>query len=197
MQTFRIMYDWMSAQAHSRYASSTLAFLFFIEAIIFLPVDPMFVFYCLERRTHTWHYATVAMLASVAGACASYIIGFTLWLYLGQTIMHTPYAQYVMTPTTFETLCTQFQQHAWLALLIAGFSPIPYKAATLVAGFCSISLVPFIICSLITRGIRFYGIAWLVHRWGNTVKDFIDRFFTILVGLSLLITLIVILMYLV
>ncbi|MFI5332961.1 MAG: YqaA family protein [Candidatus Babeliales bacterium] len=193
MQAFRVMYDWMSAQAHSRYASSILASLFFIEAIIFFPVDPMFVLYCLERRTHAWRYATIAVLSSVAGALASYIIGFALWFYLGNSIMYNRYVQYVMAPATFEHLCIQFQEHAWIALLVAGFSPIPYKAATLVAGFCSVSLVPFIICSIITRGVRFYGVAWLVHRWGQQVKDFIDRFFTILVGLSLLIIIIFIL----
>lgn len=197
MHTFRVMYNWMSAQAHSRHAASTLALLFFIEAIIFLPVDPMFVFYCLERRTHAWRYATIAMLASVAGALASYLIGFTLWFYLGNSIMYNRYVQYVVSPTTFEHLCTQFKEHAWITLLVAGFSPIPYKAATLVAGFCTISLFPFIICSLVTRGVRFYGVAWLVHQWGQQVKDFIDRFFTILVGLSLLIIIIFILVHLV
>jgi membrane protein YqaA with SNARE-associated domain len=197
MQAFRRMYDWMSAQAHSRYSASTLAFLFFIEAIIFFPVDPLFVFYCLERRMHAWRYATIAVLASVAGALASYLIGFILWLHLGHTIIHTRYAQYIMSAATFEKLSLQFQEHAWIALLVAGFSPMPYKAATLVAGFCSISLVPFIICSLITRGIRFYGVAWLIHRWGEQVKDFIDRFFNLLVGLCLLIIIVFIIAQLV
>lgn len=195
MRTARVVYDWMGAQVQSRYASATLACLFFIEAIIFLPVDPLFVFYCLERRTHTWRYATIATLASVAGACASYFIGFTLRLSIGNTIIHTSYVRSLISSETFEQLCAQFQEHAWLTLFIAGFSPIPYKAATLVAGFCTISLVPVIICSFITRGVRFYGIAWLVHRWGNRVKDFIDRFLNILVVLSLLIMIIGILMY--
>lgn len=197
MQTFRAMYTWMSRQAHSRYATYILALLFFIEAIIFLPVDPLFVFYCLERRIYVWRYATIAMLASVAGALVSYLLGCMLWLYFGHSIMYNQYVNYLMAPATFTQLCFQFQEHAWLALLIAGFSPIPYKAATLVAGFCTISLIPFTLCSLITRGIRFYGVAWLVYRWGKQVKDFIDRFFSLLVGLSLLIIIVYIIIQLV
>lgn len=177
MHAVRSMYDWMSSQVHSRYAGITLALLFFIEAIIFLPVDPMFVFYCLERRTHAWRYATIVTIASVAGGVASYMIGF--WF--------TNYVRCSMSSATIENLCQHFQDHEWAALLIAGFSPIPYKAATLIAGFCHVSLFPFIICSLITRGVRFYGVAFLAHRFGNQVKHFIDRFFNVLVGLSLLI----------
>lgn len=186
MQSIRYLYDWMGNQVHARHATKLLGFLFFLEGFIFLPTDPMLVLYCLERRQHAFRFAAIATAASVLGGIVSYIIGYTLWLYAGTAITHNSVVNYLVKPETFNTLCSVFKTHAWFAMLVAGLMPIPYKAATITAGFCAVPLLPFIVCSIITRGLRFFLVAGALRLWGKQVKDYIDRYFNMLVILAVL-----------
>ncbi len=181
-------YRWMESRVYSRYAEVLLAVLFYCEAIFFIPTDPMLIFYCMERRDRSFRYATIATLASVFGGVTGYMIGYKLWLSAGDAIIHHSFFSNLVSPERFIYLCEQYKQHQYLAILLAGFTPIPYKAATLTAGFCRLSLFPFIVCSLIARGGRFYIYAYVIQRWGGSIKDKIERYST----LSLLITITVI-----
>lgn len=181
MSSMRRLYDWMGKQVYSPYAEVTLGVLFYIEAIFFLPTDPMLIMYCIERRDKAYRYATIATITSVLGGLTGYFIGYVLWHIAGQQIIHHPFVSYIMTPETFNHLCGLYKQYEALAILAAAFTPIPYKAATLTAGFCNLSLMPFIIASLIGRGARFYLYAITISIWGKQIKQYIDRYFNLLV----------------
>lgn len=181
LSNVRKLYDWMGNQVHSRYADVVLGILFYLEAIFFLPTDPMLIVYCIERRDRAYYYATIATLSSVIGGLTGYFIGYSLWHTVGQQIIHNPLVSYVMTPETFTHLCGLYKKYEALAILAAAFTPIPYKAATLTAGFCNLSVAPFIIASLIGRGARFYLYAITISIWGKQIKQYIDRYFNLLV----------------
>jgi membrane protein YqaA with SNARE-associated domain len=169
-------YSWMSSKVHSPYATPLLAFLFYIEAILFLPTDPMLMLYCMERRNYALYYAMVATIASVLGGLTGYCIGYVLWHTVGDQIIHNPVVTYFVKPDTFTHLCNLFKKYEWWALLVAGIPPIPFKAATLAAGFCQLALLPFIICSFIVRGSRFFLLALIIKKWGTPMKEYIDRY---------------------
>jgi len=181
MSNVKKMYDWMGNCVYSRYADVTLGVLFYLEAIFFIPTDPMLIMYCIERRDKAYYYATIATITSVLGGVTGYFIGYYLWLSAGQQIIHHPLVSYVMTPHTFHHLCDLYKKYEALAILAAAFTPIPYKAATLTAGFCNLSLAPFIIASLIGRGARFYLYAITISIWGKQIKQYIDRYFNLLI----------------
>jgi len=181
------IYDWMGTKVHSPYATPFLSFIFFIEAIFFIPVDPILALYCIEQREKSFWYATIATISSVVGGMAAYLIGFTLWQTVGPQIIHSQTVNYVLSPETFAYLCEQYQIYAHWAVLILGFSPLPYKAATLSAGFCSISFLPFVLFSVIARGARFFLVALVLNTWGVQIKKYIDRYFYLLVVLFLVI----------
>lgn len=170
------VYDWMGRQVHSHYATPFLALLFFIEAIFFIPVDPILILYCVEKRRRALFYAFVATVASVAGGVLGYYIGYAIWETVGQKLIHM-----IVTPEDFNRIIVGFKENQILAVLIFGFSPLPYKAITLAAGFCKLSLLSFIICSFISRGARFFLYAVIIHIWGEQIKDFIERYFNTLV----------------
>jgi membrane protein YqaA with SNARE-associated domain len=176
----------MGAQVYSPYATPILALLFYLEAIIFLPTDPMLIVYCIERRDKAYRYATVATLSSVLGGITGYGIGFMLWHTVGPQIIHSSVVNYIMTPAMFHYLKSLYHQYEGWAILVAAFTPIPYKAATLSAGFCNLSLAPFIIASLIGRGARFYLYAITISIWGKQIKEYIDRYFNLLVLLAMI-----------
>ena len=65
---------------------------------------------------------------------------------------------------------------AWITLLaIAGFSPVPFKLLTITSGFIHFNLFYFIIISLLTRGSRFFLIAFLIGNFGHTMKKIIEK----------------------
>lgn len=181
MSGVKRVYDWMGNRVYSPYGDVILGALFYLEAIFFIPTDPMLIIYCIERRDKAYYYATIATVCSVLGGLTGYYIGYTLWLTMGQQIIHHPMVSYIMTPATFNHLCGLYKKYESLAILAAAFTPIPYKAATLTAGFCNLSLMPFIIASIIGRGARFYLYAITISIWGKQIKQYIDRYFNLLV----------------
>lgn len=175
-------YDWLGTQVHSPFAVPFLAFLFFIEAIfLFIPVDPILMLYCIEYRQRSLYFALIATVASVIGGVTGYYIGMALWETIGQTIVSL-----ILSQETFNHAVQQFQNNQHWAVLIAGFTPVPYKAVTLGAGFCKLPLVPFIINSFISRGARFFLISGIISIWGAQMKLYIDRYFNILAVLFVL-----------
>lgn len=175
------MYHWMGNRVYSEYADITLATLFYIEAIFFLPTDPMLIFYCIERRHHGIRYATIAMISSVFGGITAYFIGYYFWCFSGKHIIQSRIVTTIMTPQTFHYLCNRYQEHQYVAILLAAFTPIPYKAATLTAGFCRLPFIPFVLCSLIARGARFYLFALIIKRWGDTMKKNIEYWISLVI----------------
>ncbi len=183
----RRSYDWMGASIHSPYADYILCGLFYLEAIFFLPTDPVLIVYCLERRDKALTYATLATIGSVFGGISSYAFGAFLWDLIGESIIHNKWVNIVLTPSTFEYLKTQFHLHDWWAILIAGFTPVPYKAATLAGGFCKIRFVPFVLASIIARGARFYLLAIICKVFGQQIKDSVNKYFNIILLITFII----------
>ena len=165
----------MGTQVHKSYATPLLAILFFIEAIFFVPVDPLLILFCLENRKKSIFFATVATISSVIGGAVAYYIGFQFWEMFGKKLIGL-----VTSEKTFEHIKTQYELYESWAVLIAGFTPLPYKAVTLTAGFCKLPFVPFIVYSFIARGARFFLVAITIKIWGAAIKNFIDKYFNLL-----------------
>lgn len=189
------IYDWLGSKVHSKYADPFLCVLFFLEALVLVPVDPILILYCLEHRKRALQYAAMATISSVIGGISGYFLGSFLWDMVGQQILNFKIISYILPQETFFYLKMQYHKYAHWAILISGFTPIPYKAATLSAGFCKLPFLPFIFFSCIARGARFFLVAIIIRIWGSKIKLFIDRYFNILtivffalLGLAIFIT---------
>jgi membrane protein YqaA with SNARE-associated domain len=181
MNLVRRCYNWVGAQVHAPHAVPLLAFLFFIESIILIPIDPLLALYCMEYPSRSWYFASVATLASIGGGLIGYALGAFCWDLIGHKMILV-----FFNPEQFASallLCQKYQ--AW-ALLIGGFLPIPYKLLTLTAGFLHFPLGYFILFSALARTARFFLIAVILHYTGSTIKQCIDRYFSYLVAFFLL-----------
>ncbi len=176
----KLYYERLGAHVHKPHADFLLGFLFYLEAIFFIPTDPMLIIYCFELPQRALAFASIATFGSVLGGMTSYALGALLWDTVGPQIIHNRIINYILTPEGFAYLSAQYRTHEWLAILIAGFTPIPYKAATLTAGFCKLSIVPFIICSAIARGARFFMLAIIIKLFGNRIKESLNQYLTAL-----------------
>ncbi|MEA2986141.1 MAG: hypothetical protein QOD94_2395, partial [Alphaproteobacteria bacterium] len=63
---------------------------------------------------------------------------------------------------------------AWI-ILLKGMTPIPYKIVTIASGFAAYPLVPFILLSVVARGMRFYLLAFLLHRYGPQAREILEK----------------------
>ncbi len=177
MKVIRHVYDWMGTKVHSSYALAWLSILFFIEASFFvIPVDPLLILFCIEDNRRSWFYATVATISSVFGGVFGYFIGAILWESIGINLVN-----WIISEATFNGLVQKYALYQNWAILVGGFTPIPYKAVTISAGFCKLPLLPFIGYSLIARGARFFLVAGAIRLWGAHIKHCIDRYFNYLV----------------
>jgi len=178
MNYIRKLYDWMGEKVKSPYADYWLGMFFFMEAVFFIPVDPLLILYCIHNRSKSIYYATLATLSSVAGGLFGYFIGATLWDSVGIKLV-----SWIISESSFNGAVENYKLYQNWAVFIAGFTPLPYKAITISAGFCGLSVIPFITFSLLSRGSRFFLLAGTIRIWGEQVKGFIDRYFNQLVVL--------------
>jgi membrane protein YqaA with SNARE-associated domain len=182
---FRALYDWTLRLAAHRHAIRSLAVISFCESSFFpIPPDVMVVPMVLARRDEAYKIATVCTIASVLGGLLGYAIGMFLYDSVGQWLISV----YGMNDGIESFRATYREWGAWI-ILIKGFTPIPFKLVTIASGIAGFSFPIFVVASVVTRGARFFLIAWLLRRYGAPMQDFIERRLT-LVGWLFLATLI-------
>ena len=170
------LYDWVIEWAAHRHARWALFGLSFAESSFFpVPPDVLLVAMVVARPRKARAFAAMATAASVLGGIAGYAIGLGLWsLISGWTFGHLGVLGF--TPGNFERVQSLYQEHAFMAVFSAGFTPIPYKVFTIGAGVFEVALGVFIAASVLGRGLRFFIVAELVGRLGPRVMPFIERY---------------------
>lgn len=166
----RRFYDRMIAMSASPHALWVLAFVAFAESSVFpIPPDVMLVPMTVARPKSAYLYAAICTIASVLGGLAGYAIGSMLFDTVGQWLVRV----YGMHDGMEEFRAMYAHWGAWI-ILLKGITPIPYKLVTITAGFAGFDLLTFTILSLITRGLRFFVLAGLLHRFGVPIRRFME-----------------------
>ena len=172
---FKELYNKTIQLAGHRKSKSILGFISFIESFIFpIPPDVLIIPMTIARKNEWVKIAFIATLGSVLGACLGYFIGYVFFNEIGLKIFEI----YGVDNTSFlkEKVSSEGGVIAWITLLaIAGFSPVPFKLLTITSGFIHFNLFYFIIISLLTRGSRFFLIAFLIGNFGHTMKKIIEK----------------------
>ena len=153
-----------------------LAFIFLLEMFLFLPMDALLMLFCLHNPARRFTYALVATLSSLAIGLIGYALGYWLWDTIGQFA-----TDHLISKDFFHRLVHHYNTHDFLAVFAGSFLPIPFKAITISAGFCKLSLGGYLSAIFLARGLRFFLIAELMQRWGSPIKAFVDRHFGSLV----------------
>jgi len=147
----------------------------FIESFIFpIPPDVLIIPMTIAKR-HDWlKISIIATICSVLGACFGYFIGYVFFNEIGVKIFEL----YGVDNTSFlkDKVSSEGGVIAWMTLLaIAGFSPVPFKLLTITSGFVHFNFLYFVIISFLTRGLRFFLIAFLIGNFGPTMKKLIEK----------------------
>lgn len=164
-------YDYMLNLASRPNAMYFLFAVAFIESSFFpIPPDVMLIPMVLAAPSKAWRIATVATIASVLGGAFGYAIGVFFFDLIARPIL------------TFYGYMHQFDvfkdyYHEWGAWIVfgAGITPFPYKVVTIASGVVHLDFVVFTLASVVARGMRFYLVAWLLKKFGEPMKEYIEK----------------------
>ena len=164
-------YDYMLNLASRRNAMYFLFAVAFIESSFFpIPPDVMLIPMVLAAPTKAWRIAGIATIASVLGGAFGYAIGVFFFDLIARPIL------------TFYGYMHQFDvfkdyYHEWGAWIVfgAGITPFPYKVITIASGVVHLDFAVFMLASVVARGMRFYMVAWLLKKYGEPMKDYIEK----------------------
>ena len=176
---FRRLYNWVLGWADTKYGVPALAIVSFAESSFFpVPPDPLLMALSLGKPKRAFWYALVCSVMSVLGGIFGYFIGWALW-----GLMSSFFLTYVFSPEAFDFVRAQYEQNAFLAILGAAITPIPYKVFTVTAGVFHINVLYLILASAIGLSARFFLEAGLVYFFGEQIRNFIDKYYNLLVTL--------------
>lgn len=177
----RDLYNWTMRLAAHRRALPALAAISFAESSFFpVPPDVMLVPMVLADRRRALTIALTCTTASVLGGMLGYAIGFYLFETIGAWVIETYGLQ-----AAFVKFREDFAIYGLWIILIKGLTPIPYKLVTIASGAAHFDLFTFLWASLVTRGVRFSLEAALLWKFGEPIRDFIERRMNILTWLFL------------
>ena len=172
---FKDLYNKTIKLAGHKRSKSILGFISFIESFIFpIPPDVLIIPMTIARKQEWLRIGLIATLGSLLGACLGYFIGYVFFNEIGLRIFEI----YGVDDASFlkDKVSSEGGVIAWITLLaIAGFSPVPFKLLTITSGFIHFNLFYFVIICLITRGSRFFLIAFLIVNFGPTMKKIIEK----------------------
>ena len=167
----RRLYDWTLSLAAGRHAEWALAAVAFAESSFFpFPPDIIMLPMALARPDRAWRYAFVCTVASVAGGVLGYAIGSLLYDTVGQWLIQA----YGLGDKLDQFRALYAEYGHWI-ILLKGLTPIPYKLVTIASGLAGYNFPLFILLSVVTRGVRFFVLAWLLKRWGEPIRGFIEE----------------------
>ena len=169
------IYNWCIDAADKPYALWILFAVSFAESSFFpIPPDVMLAPMSLARPKRAWLYAGVCTIASVLGGVLGYAIGALLYDSVGQWLINV----YGLSGKV-ETFRQSYAEWGSLIILLKGLTPIPYKLVTITSGFAGYNISLFVLFSLITRGARFFIAAALFNRYGDWIRERIERHLTL------------------
>jgi membrane protein YqaA with SNARE-associated domain len=164
---------WVENFADKPYAGIALFIIAFAESSFFpIPPDVLLIAIALLKPRLSFRYALICSIGSVLGGMFGYLIGFQFYELIGKKIIEFYHLQ-----QQYDAVKTMYDKNAFVAIAIAGFTPIPYKVFTIAAGAFQVSFPTLVIASALSRPARFFLVGGLIYFFGPRVKTFIDKYF--------------------
>ena len=171
MKIFQPLYERAILWARHPRAPLLLTLLSFIEAIFFpVPPELMLAPMCVAQPRRGFVYAGLSLLGSMAGMFVGYAIGY----YAIDLAM--PFIDKMGYGSEFESIKQQAADNGFWLLLIAGFTPVPFKIFTLASGAVGMPLLPFFFGGAIGRGKRVFLVAGAIRLGGEKAEAALRKY---------------------
>lgn len=168
MGLFNGLLDWTNA-IFKPMGSFGLFLLAFLESSFFpVPPDVLLIAMSVVEPDKALWFALICTIGSVLGGMFGYLIG-----YVGEMAV----LEKLFAHNKIQKVHNLFQKYEAWAILIAAFTPIPYKVFTIAAGVFYVNFRTFVLASIVGRGARFFIEAILIMLYGQEIVNFIDKYF--------------------
>jgi len=167
------LYDWTLSLAARKSAEVWLFIIAFVESSVFvIPAEVLVVPMGLARPERAYRYAVIATVGSVLGAIFGWYLGHYAYEYVAR-----PMLEFYGSLETFERLKNSASRDAVLLMLVtSGLAHLPpMKVVSIVSGALAVNLWLFVGASIVARGLRFAVMAWLLRRYGEPIREFIEK----------------------
>jgi membrane protein YqaA with SNARE-associated domain len=185
MNGLKKIYDWVLKWAETPYGPLALFILAFAESVFFpIPPDVLLIALALGSQAKSFRFALNCTIGSVLGAFVGYGLGHYAWIAANGEF--NGFAIFFFnnipgfTVSLYDSIRQLFNEWDFWIIFTAGFTPIPYKVFTVTAGVFDINLIMFFIASVVSRGARFFLVAFLIWKFGPNIKRFIEKYFNVL-----------------
>lgn len=180
MKIFSYLYDKSIHWSSHPKAHYYLGGVSFIESSFFpIPPDVMLVTMGIAKRAKVWNYALIATLCSVAGGVLGYIIGYFAMM------MIAPYMMASSFGPKFLQVRDWFDHFGIWMVVLAGFTPFPYKIFTISSGAMHMTFPLFFFGSIIGRGLRFFLVCGIIYFTADRFEKHVRRYLDV-IGWSVL-----------
>jgi membrane protein YqaA with SNARE-associated domain len=185
-KTMDTMYAWAVKAANSRHALWILGAVAAVESSVFpIPPDVFLIPIVLVNRRRAVAATVVCLTGSVLGAYCGYVIGWQLY-----DLVAVPLLDFYGYQEQFARFQDMYNEYGAWIIAGAGFTPFPYKVITIASGMMGTNLVTFTIASVISRGARFAIVAFVIWKYGDSMRGWLERnlgwlsilFFVLLLG---------------
>lgn len=178
----RRLYDWTLSLAARPSAEIWLAVIAFVESSVFLvPADVLFLPMALARPEKAWRYALIATVASVLGGIAGWFLGYYAFEAIAKPIL-----EFYGKLDAFRELSASMDFSTVLLLLVtSGLAHLPpIKVVTILSGVAHVPLALFVISAVLARGARFFALAYLLRRYGEPIRAFVEERLGLIAGIG-------------
>lgn len=169
----RRLYDWTLSWAERPGGAWALFVIAVAESSVFpVPPDVLLIALAVGAPRKAFRFAAICAAGSVVGGMLGYAIGWGAW--------HTVrdwFIPYLFSQAAFDKVQMLYQGNAFLAILTAAFTPIPYKVFTIAAGVFDVSFWTLVTASIVGRSARFFLVAGIIFVFGPQVKSWIEKYF--------------------
>ena len=185
MKIFSKIYEYCIRLTNHRLATSFMCLNSFCESIFWpIPADVMLLPMCVSKRNRAFYYAPLTVVTSVLGAIVGYYLGYYLYdPYVARAIAFFHYEHHMEVVRSWLT-----GEFGILMVFIGAFTPVPYKVIAVTTGLVacesvlasgtsgSLSVLIFVLVSLVGRGLRFYLEALVIYLGGEKMEKAISKY---------------------
>ena len=175
MTLIRKLYDWVLHWATTCYAIPVLFVISFVESSFFpIPPDILLIAMVIAAPAGWVRLALICSIGSVLGGMFGYLIGYQFMDLIGNRIVEFYHFQ-----EKWGKIGVLYDKYDVWAVIVAGFTPLPYKVFTLSAGAFKINFSTFVLASAVSRAARFFLVAALLYKFGPPFKVLIEKYFNL------------------
>jgi membrane protein YqaA with SNARE-associated domain len=157
--------------SNTRFAMPFIFFIGYVEAIIFpLPQEIFMLPMMLSERSKVFRIAFYSFVGSILGGITAYYLGL---LFFDSVV--NPIINFYNYSHHFLFFKDQINEFGFIYVFIGGFTPLPFKIITLTSGALNIPFWNFLIAAILSRGLRFYLVGFLVWKYGEKVINTVDK----------------------